>query len=574
MGTLNLNSIKKRRGLMKIEIKNRRFALMSSVACLSVLCGGQAAHAFTYQFNNGVNVRLDNTIEYSVIERASPTNAFYTNNPNTNDGDQNLRSGIVSNKFDLISTLDISYQGFGFDASTESFYDTVYNQNTQNTNGATYNPASTSYKKFTSETIASTGRNVELRNLFGYGAGNIAGIPVSLKIGRLVNIFGESLFMAGNGISYGQSPINAELAASVPNTQAKNLFLPVGQALLTVDLTNSIALTAYYQFEWEKFNDNPAGSFFSPADLLDEGGQRLYLASLAPYINNANPGAAAYLYRANDLKGSDTGQFGAALHYDPIGSNWDYGFYALQYNDTSPQVYARIGAGAPKLVSGTAAGSPLALSAGTYQLVYANGIQIYGVSASTTVGPFNFAGEASIRANEDLVSSVTLLPGQTAGNNEGDAAYAIGDVAHYQANMLYAGPKIPGVWDSSSVAAEVGGENLFAITKNKQNFDTAASQHAAFGIRAVGSATYFEVLSGLDLTPSIGLGWNFMGKSPDTIAFNDTGIDRGGDLTLGISYTYMNLWHGGITYSRSIAPPGRDVMADRDFVSVNVQRTF
>ena len=545
----------------------RRVRFTTITAGLLVACLGREAKAFEYQFDNGVDVRFDNKIEYSLIERTSPEAAAFQNSPNVNDGDNNLRAGIVSNKFDLITTLDVSYQGFGFDASAESFYDTIYNQRTKNGGGATYNPAQEPYYKFTAATRTYAGRNIEPRNLFVYGSQNLDGVPVTLRVGRLVNLYGESLLFATNGISYGQAPIDVQQASSVPNTEARYLFLPVGQALVSAQLTDTVAISAYYQFEWEKVNLSPAGSYFSTVDFLDEGGQRLYAAQ-------AGPDSALYFYRGRDLRGSSRGQFGGSVEYTPLNSSWVFGLYGLQYNDSEPQVYVRPKFGAPTFVPGTAPGSPAALSLGNYQVVYANGIQIYGVSASTTEGALNLAGEASIRANEDLRSSVTVLPGQTAGNNEGNALYAIGDVAHYQVSEIYLGPKIPRFWDASSVIGEVAGENLFAITKNTANFDRVDSRHMAFGLRTIGSVTYYEALPGLDVSPSIGLGWNFMGKSPDTTAFNNTGIDRGGDLTLGIGATYLNRWTGSIDYTNYIGPPSRDAHADRDFVSFNVERTF
>jgi hypothetical protein len=547
--------------------KNKRYVWMSTAACLSLFCSGRAAHAFDYQFDNGVDIRFDNTIQYSVTERTAPESPVFANSANANDGDNNLRAGIVSNRIDLLTKLDISDNGYGFDTTVDSFYDTVYNQKTQNGSGATYNPAQQSYDKFTSATQTQAGRNIELRNLFVYGSNSVAGIPVTVRVGRLVNLFGESLLFAGNGIAYGQAPIDIARASSVPNTAAKDLFLPVGQALISAQLSDSVSVSAYYQFEWERFNFIPSGSYFSHVDLFDEGGQRIYAG---PFI----PGSALYFYRGKDISGSDTGQFGGAVHYDPVGTPWDFGFYALQYNDSEPQVYANLKGGRPTLVAGTATGSPTAYSLGTYQTVYANGIQIYGASTSTTIGPLNLAGEASVRANEDLRSTVTVQPGQTAGNNENDALYAIGDVAHYQVSGIYLGPKIPGLWDGSQLIGEAAAENLFAITKNKDNFDRVDSQHMALGFRTIGTATYYEVLPGLDVSPSIGLGWNFMGKSPDTAAFNNTGIDRGGDITFGVGATYLNKWIGGIKYTYYISPPGRDPYADRDFVSFNVQRTF
>jgi hypothetical protein len=96
----------------------------------------------------------------------------------------------------------------------------------------------------------------------------------------------------------------------------------------------------------------------------------------------------------------------------------------------------------------------------------------------------------------------------------------------------------------------------------------------AHGLRSIFAADYYEVLPGLDLTPSIGIGWNFMGLSPDTTGFNSTGIDRGGDFTFALGATFRNLWTGSISYTRYVAPPGRDLYADRDFAAFNVERTF
>ena len=284
------------------------------------------------------------------------------------------------------------------------------------------------------------------------------------------------------------------------------------------------------------------------------------------------PGVVApggYFYRANDIKGSSTGQFGLAVHFDPPDSQYDLGFYALQYNDSEPQVYTHVAA-VPGFVPG---GNVPSLALGTYQLVYPDHIQIYGVSASTTVGPTNFAGEVSARTNEPLNSTVTILPGPpvTAGNDR-DALYAKGNTLHYQASAIYlgAGTKL---WDASNVLAEVAGDNLLGFSKNRENF-TPGTQHMALGLRTVSSVTYYSVLPGLDVTPNIGLGYNFMGKAPDTAAFNNTGIDRGGDITLGVSFLYLSKWSGGLSYTRYIAPPGRDLYADRDFLAFNVERTF
>jgi hypothetical protein len=551
----------------EVRRRNGRMAGTAIVLC-SAICS--SAHAYEYTFNDGVKVEIQNTLQYSVLERTSPESPFLQDEVNNNDGDNNLRAGIVSNRFDLLSKIDISDDGFGLDASADSFYDTVYNQNAQNGDAFTYNPASEPADKFTSETRTAAGRDIELRNLFVYGSQTIAGVPVTLRVGRLVNIFGESLFFAANGIAYGNAPLDIARAEAVPDTQAKDLFLPVGQVNLSAQLTESISATFYYQFEWDKYNFPASGSYFSTVDLLGEGAQRLIASTPAPPYA---PGA--YFYRGKDISGADTGQFGLAVHYDPVDAQYDLGFYALQYNDSEPQIYTRphfeFFGFAPTVVPTPVAGNPGALALGTYQLVYPDHIQIFGISGSTTYGPTNFAGEISARTNEPLVSSVTVGPGELADNNQ-HPLYAIGNTLHYQASAVYLGPGGK-YWDASNVLFEAAGDNLLGFTKNRENFNTAY-RHMALGLRAIASLTYYEVLPGLDLTPNIGLGWNFMGLAPDTQGFNDTGIDRGGDITVALSAAFLVNWTGGIAYTRYIAPAGRDPYADRDFASFNIERTF
>ncbi len=544
----------------------RRGILYAAVGLGALLASQRPAMAYEYQFDDGVTVQFINTLQYSVLERTSPELSLFADSPNTNDGDNNLRAGIVSNRFDLLTKLDVSFQNYGFDVSADSFYDTVYNQKTQNIGSLTYNAASDPSSKFTSATQTQAGRNIELRNLFVYGTQDVGGVPVTLRVGRLVNLFGEALFFANNGIAYGTAPIDILRAESVPNTQAKDLFLPSGQALLTVQPTDTLTVTAYYQFEWVKYNFVPAGSYFSTVDLLDEGGQRLIASpsqQVAPGV--ATPGV--YFYRGRDQNGLSTGQFGIAVHYDPPSASYDLGFYALQYNDSEAQVYVRPNAGPPKIIFS----SPLAVDIGTYNLVYADGVKIYGMSGSTTYGPVNYAGEISARTNEPLVSSVTVLPGEPA-NGTNATLFAKGDTLHTQASAIYLGTATP-LWEGCSWLTEVAADNLLGFTENRQNFDRA-EKHMALGFRTLFTADYFHVLPGLDIGVPIGLGYNFMGLAPDTQGFNNTGIDRGGDLTIGLTGTYRNVWTGGVSYTRYISPAARDPYADRDFVQFNVERSF
>ncbi|MNG36344.1 hypothetical protein D3C84_1233460 [compost metagenome] len=58
-----------------------------------------------------------------------------------------------------------------------------------------------------------------------------------------------------------------------------------------------------------------------------------------------------------------------------------------------------------------------------------------------------------------------------------------------------------------------------------------------------------------------------------------------GDLSVGLKFDYMKKWTGGIQYTHylgsaggivdeNLALSGDQVHADRDFISLNIQRTF
>jgi hypothetical protein len=523
-----------------------------------------SAHAFTHDFNNGVQVRFDNDIEYSLGIRTAPVSSQITSNINGNDGDLNLAKGIVSNRIQDITTLDLSYNGFGFDASTESFYDSVYESKTQNTSQATYNPIGP-VSKYPNATGALIGRNIELRNLFGYGTFSIGNVPIDFRIGRHTLIWGESVFFPDNGIAYGIAPLDGIEATNEPNAEVKDLFLPVGMASISAQLTDSLRLESYYQFEWEKTIIPPVGSYYSPNDLFDGGGERLILAQPQPPVF---PGV--YFFRGRDISGATTGQFGIALHYDPESSPYDFGIYALQYNDREPQVYVYPGLGAGP--------TPDGISAGQYRLVYPNHIQLYGVSASTTLGAWNIAGEISARTNVPLVNNgVAVAPGEQADNNH-HVLYPTGDAAYAQISAIYLGPATR-LWSASNFVVELAGNQLLSVVKNGDEFVASngggPGHWNALGFHGLFTPTYYEILPGVDLGVPLGLGYNFWGQSATTHTFNGTDQSHGGVATIGLNLTYRQTWNAGLNYSQYFGPVAYgQLFADRSLVTFNLQHTF
>ncbi len=523
-----------------------------------------SAHAFTYLFNDGVQIRFDNDVEYSLGWRTAPVSKKLTSLINNNDGDLALSHGLISNRIQDVTSLDISDNGYGFDVSALSFYDSVYEQQSQDTSQATYNSIGSS-RDYQATTSALVGRNIELRNLFGYGNFSIGSVPVTLRVGRQALIWGESLFFPDNGIAYGMVPFDGEEAATEPNAEVKDIFLPVGMASISAQLTDTIRLEAYYQFEFEKTIIPPAGSYYSAFDFFDGGGERIIAAPPAlPFF----PGA--YLNRGPDIKHSASGNFGIALHYEPDSAPYDFGLYALQYTDRAPEIYTYPGLGFGFTRNG--------LVVGQYRLVYPEHIKIFGASASDTIGPWNIAGEMSARTNAPLTNTgVTVLPGQSP-NASSNPLYPTGKIFYAQVSAIYLGPATK-FWDSSALVGELAGNQLLSVDKNGQFFTAATGGGPGYwnslGFHVVFTPTYFEVRPGVDLSVPLGLAYNFWGNSPGSHTFNGSDQSHGGEATIGVTLSYLSTWNAGVAYNQFFGPVSYgQIFADRSYASFNIQHTF
>src|SRR6516165_12297340 len=195
------------------QARGRKFSRLSSfgLGLPAVLAVAPAAHAFQLYdgSRNGNNweINLDITASYTGMYRVQSPSAILAsgiNNTNGNDGDANLRHGIVNNTFEVLPVLDIKNGSFGMHFSGEYFVNTVYLHSNQNNQPAwTINPVVASPNSFASQTRESNGNNGRLLDAFMYDSWNIHGQQLTLKAGQQTLFWGQSLFST-NGISGGQ----------------------------------------------------------------------------------------------------------------------------------------------------------------------------------------------------------------------------------------------------------------------------------------------------------------------------------------------------------------------------------
>jgi hypothetical protein len=522
-----------------------------AVAGIVLACRASAA---VLNDDGDVAIRWDNTLRYSTAFRLSGPSADLLGNINGDDGDRAFSPGLISNRVDLLSQLDIAADGFGADVSGAGWYDTVYNQRNADGSGATFNPATVPVGQFTAATRDLDGRHVELLNGFVYGETDIAGMPLSVRLGRHTLLWGESLFFADNGIAYGQAPIDDTRGQGQDGAYERNDFLPVAQISANLRVRDDMAIEAYDQLEWRPTRLPGVGSYFSVDDYLGAGGER--------YIT----GPGQYFYRTADHAPPAAGQYGIALRYtrDDI----DFGLYALRFNAKDPELYYRLNAAAMSYDGMTLARSLGRV--GSYYALYPTGIALYGASASASLGDSTFGAELSGRRNIPLPSLPIIIgPGQ-AGDAVGRGLYPIGDTlnADLSGTTILARSRF---WDSATLMADLAANWRVTITRNHSALDPAAKPFAA-AFEVSFTPTYFAVLPHFDVSPRLAVAYDFIGDlSADRYRSQNEGA---GEVEFGMTGTFRAVWSGSIAVTHYLGKAANQPLADRDFVQISVQRTF
>ncbi len=546
--------------------------LTRSLATALVLCSG-AAQAFQVDTGSSdFSLRWDNTAKYSAAWRTQDPSRKLSESTvarNQDDGDRNFEKGLISNRLDILSELDMSFQNVGARLSGAAWYDTEYQSSNDNDNPARSNQRSVAYDEFTDDTRHLHGGDGELLDAFVYWNGDLADRSLSLRAGRHGLIWGESLFFGANGIAGGMAPVDVVKAQSVPNTQFKEITRPVNQLSGTYQLTDDVSVGAFYQLQWEETRLPASGSYFSTSDILGEGNERLVVGAPFPAFLGGNPDSPAAFYHGKDKDAKDSGQGGLQLKYSA--ETVEYGLYAIQYHDKTPKLYLKPGTGAPDFASG---------KIGEFYWVYPEEIRALGASFTTTVDEYSFAGEASLRWNMPLVSNgVTILPGVEADNDD-DALYAVGRTAHVNLNVLASfGPNF--IARESGLVGEIAWNRLLSVTKNRAALDPDATDDG-LGFKVVYTPTYRQLFSGVDISIPIGLSYFPLGKSAVVSSF---GPNRGGDMNIGITATYLDRVTAGLTYTHFYGADDTNLDAqsqfnfkqslkDRDYLAFSVKTTF
>jgi len=537
-----------------------KHALLASAAGLS-FAGllARPASAFPIQTSNpNLTITLDNTVEVNILGRTENSSPDSFDNPNGNDVAQDFRHGLAAARIDLDTGLDVKYEDFGLRISGAAWEDLVYAGHNSNESPGTINYITTSPTSFSHAAEGLAGHRVELDDAFTYGSFGVGDSTLSYRAGQFVQIYGQSLLLAAEGIGGVMNPIDGIRAQILLNPQSRDIFMPTPQISLVEQLSNGVAISGYYKLGWRQTRIPPAGTYFSPTDVIDGGADRIFVG-----------GGAYFGGREDDIRpnGGDK-QFGLQIQDSLF--NDDFALHFVNFDAYAPEVYLHPGVGF----------NPLTGQIGTYQLAYPRDAQLFGASfsASPTFGsyPVNFGVEISERHHEGLTSPGSVAP--LTGSDQSKVFYPVGDVGHALVSFIYASPPLPMIRsDQASVTAEFGASKLLSVFENKANLYAKTEGLSVDGTVDLG-LSYFDIYPAVDMAPALGISYAPLGNSPEGYY-----VHGGGSLSLADTFTLNKVYNLTIQYRHYIgslkttlggASDPTQTLYGKDFVGLEADTSF
>ena len=509
-----------------IRNRKQKTTVFLVVLMFAMMAMAGSAAALHFELGDDTTLDMDTSLTYAAGWRVKDqdNDKLTPAMANADDGNRNFDQwDMINNKVSAVMDIDLRHKNFGVFLRPKTFYDQAYMSDNANDSPFTNNNsvifggplALTETDEFTEDTEDAHGHDVQLLDAFAYANLDMGGHLVSLRVGRQVVNWGESLFLQG-GISSAQGHLDVT-ASNTPGTELKELFLPSEAAYVQADITDSVALSAYYQWKWEKHVLNESGSFFATADMLDENDA----AILHPLVPTG-------IQRAKDDTPSDSGQFGVSLIYvaPPSLLETEFGLYYINYHEKAPIVVMAIP---------------------NYFLTYAEDVKLSGFSVSSMVGAANVAGEISYRQDFPVALNV--------GTEKANVVQA-------QVSVIYILGNAP-LCDSVNIMGEVGYNEIMGLDN-----DELAKDKFAWGFSLTVTPNWIQILPKLDMSLPMVYGSNPNGNS--SYASFTEGADK---ASIGLKLTYNNAYILDLKYSEYFNDK-RNAISDRDNLTATLKYTF
>ena len=556
-----------------------RPTLLAAAIAATLLSPG--AGAFEIDTGNpDLVLRWDNTLRYNHAVRVEQRDDKIGNSAIADEGTYRFDKGeAVAKRLDLLSELDLVYdRKHGVRLSAIAWYDGAYDASSRSNPNAPLSNIPSYVNKQYSPLVKRLyrGGSGEIMDAFAFTAVDLGEVPVRAKLGRHTVYWGESLLLGGNlhSVAYAQNPLDLQKGFATPGVEAKELFRPLNQLSAQAQLTETLSVSAQYLLEWESFRYPEGGTYLGPVDFAFNGPDRQFLPN--PGLGFASRGTAA--------EPRQRGEFGLSARWSPEALDGTVGVYYRNFADKLPQsLLTQVGAGTSR-----------------YNLVYADRIDLLGVSLAKSIAGVSVGAELSMRRNTPLNSQVLgVSPGLPA---QGETNGPRGDTLHGVVNGLGTINKTP-VFDSASWVAELvwsqytkvrSGSNLFNAVgyapclanggSRPNDFDKwdgcATKNYVGIGLGF--TPTWYQVAPGIDLsapiTYAVGLSGNaatiFGGNQGNGNYSVGLGADVHQKYRVDLKYVdYLGRYRDNGT-AVTTQNGFTTLLKDRGFVSLTLKTTF
>ncbi|MBK9243287.1 MAG: DUF1302 domain-containing protein [Burkholderiales bacterium] len=533
-----------------------------------------ASGALAFEIDAGIpdlSIRWDNTVRFNYAVRVEGRDDKIGNSPIADEGTYSFdRGDAVATRFDLLTELDVIYKKrFGGRLSAAGWYDAAYGDDSRtNPNPPFPNIPSYIGKKYSNYINRFyQGPSGEILDAFVFGRFDVGNAPTAVKAGRHSLYWGESLFLGGNlhGVAYAQNPLDLQKGFATPGVEAKELFRPLNQLSAQSQVTDTLSIAAQYLFEWESYRYPEGGTYLGPVDFAFNGPDRQFLSPALGFASRGTP-----------VEPDQNGEFGLAARWSPEWLDGTLGFYYRNYADKLPQTFL----------------TQVGPNNSRYNLIYADKIDLFGVSLAKNIGGVSVGAELSYRHNTPLNSQVLgIAPGLPA---EGETKGPRGDTYHGLVNALGVISQTP-VFDAATWAAELvwshwakvrSGENLFyaegfAPCNGRDKWDGCTTKNYV-GLAVAFTPTWYQAFPGVDLQAPVTFAQGLSGNAP--VVFG--GNEKNGNWSIGVGADVFQKYRFDLKYidylgryrDNGVAVTTQNgfttLLKDRGFVSLTFKTTF
>jgi len=616
--------------------KQKRFFKATPLALALIFSGYSAATSaaefswgdFEGTFNSQISAGSSWRVGDPDGKNIAPGNGGVAENTGTaDDGNLNYKSGdAFTQTIKGIHDLSIEKDNYGVFVRGKYWYDYALDNHDLRHGAATSDYVQNKPMNDDDLNDLNKAKGVELLDAYIYAGFDIGEMVVDLRVGKQVVNWGESSFIQG-GIN-AVNPVDAA-AFRRPGAEVKEGLLPVNMIFANIGVTDNLSIEAFYQLEFKETVIDACGSYFSQADYLAEGCDKLVIDPTSGLMTDqeahngkpewATPGhplenfskGGLYAERGTDEDASDSGQFGIAFKYYAEELNaTEFGLYYINYHSRLPYASAEAGlfndgtGSVPFIPVGSPSLGPTLPSTAynpRYHTVYPEDIQLFGLSFNTTVSEWAIAGEVSHRLDlplqingSDLLSSALSNAGGSPttpyyqGFKGGETVDGFNrfDYTQSQITFIKFFDQALGtdritfvselgyghVWDldESDGAVKYGRSTTFGVSYDgKGDDDDGFTTSDSAGYRLAVKADYRNVFSGVDLSPTVAWSHDVYGYSPEPQATFQEG--RTG-LNVGLRADYLQTYNMSMSYTQF---GGKfNPLSDRDYVSVSFGVAF